>query len=401
MKKLMGCLLVLGLFALPGVAKAEYFPFDRTLSKPTTAEADVFQELAVTITAETRLIKSAGHDEIFIIEDGKKHWIQDWWTFVYVAEQKGLTWNELLAEVEIIGFERLRDGYPVGATWLKKTVTDIYEGREPRNIFYPRAPPVTIRKMAVLGTCLPGSEEMWLELKGTIFYGNRWGWPDYELAEELGLQVFLNIRGEHGYPTEEEIKDIVLAWKDRPVTGGYWCDQLGHEPDITNPPMEDRIRFYNTVREYDPEGIQDRPVMEMFDMTEWDDFPDSQYPGWKNAFSDLTHDLLLFDCYPNAGDSDEKIISDMEGAWNKFIKVYPHKHQVVPQISVCSYREGFIWLQYRFWNEKMSSEEFNNPFRGKISLCYYKDTAVRYNEEMHDEIREVNEEIMRQEEVGE
>ena len=390
MKKLLVCLLVLGLSILPWVAKAEYFPFDRTLSEP--AAAEVF---TLTITTESRLIKSAEHDEIFIVENGKKHWIQNWWTFIYVADQKGLTWNELLTEVEIINFEDLRDNYPIGATWLKKTVTSIHDGSEPREIFYPQGPPVTIRKMAILGTSLPGSEDMWKDLKGTHFYGNRWGWPDYELAEELGLKVFLNIRGEDGPPTEEEIRGIVLTWKDRPVTGGYWSDQLGHEPDITNPSMGERIRFYNTVRRYDPDGIQDRPVMEMMDMTEADDFPDGLYPGWKYAFSDLTHDVLLFDCYPNAGDSDEKIIADMQRAWDKFIKVYPHENQVIPQISVTSYRKGFIWLQYRFWNEKMSSAEFDNLFRGKISFAYYKDEAVRYNEEMHDELREINEEIMR------
>lgn len=395
MKKLIVCLLVLGLSVLPFVAKAEYFPFDRTLSKPTIAEAVDSQIAGVAITAETRLIKSAEHDEIFIIENGKKHWLQDWWTFVYIAEEKELTWNELLAEIEIIGFERLRDDYPVGPTWVKKTITDIYEGKKPRNIFYPRAPPVAIRKMTILGTCLPRCEEMWLDLNGTHFYGNRWDWPSYEEAERLGLKVFLNIRGAHGPPTEAEIRDTVLAWKDRPVTGGYWCDQLGHEPDICNQPLSERIRFYETVRKYDPDGIQDRPVMEMMDMTEADDFPDDLYPGWKNAFSDKTHNVLLFDCYPNAGDSDEKIIAGMNEAWDKFIKVYPHKHQVIPQISACSYREGFIWLQYRFWNEKMSSVEFDNPFRGKISLCYYKDEAVRHNEEMQNEIREVNEEIMK------
>ncbi|GAG13213.1 unnamed protein product, partial [marine sediment metagenome] len=133
MKKLLVCLLALSLFALPWVANAEYFPFDRTLSEPTIMEIP-----AVTITTETRLIKSREHNEIFIVENGKKHWIQNWWTFIYVADQKGLTWNELLTEVEIIDFEELRDNFPIGATWLKKTVTSIHDGADPRDIFYPQ-----------------------------------------------------------------------------------------------------------------------------------------------------------------------------------------------------------------------------------------------------------------------
>ncbi len=391
MKKLLISLLAFGLFVLPWVAKAEYFPFDRTLSEPTI----VAEITAESVTAETRLIKSVEYDEIFAVnERGEKCWIENWWTFVYVADQKGITWNELLTEIEVIPFEELRDNFPIGATWLKKTVTSIHDGSEPRQIFYPQGEPAVIRKMSILGTALTGSEYMMKDLGFTHVYGNRYYWPDYDLVESLGMQVFVNIRGVNGVPTDTEIEYYVNLWKDRPVTGGYWADTLGHEPDITNPSMEDRIRFYNTVRRIDPDK-QTRPVMEMFDMTEDSDFPDGQYPGWKNTFSNLTHDLLLFDCYPNANDSDEKIIADMENAWNRFIKVYPHKNQVIPQISVHSYRLGFIWLQYNFWNQKMSSQEFDNPFRGKISFTYYSDLAIRANEAMHDEIREVNEEILR------
>ncbi|GAH87123.1 unnamed protein product, partial [marine sediment metagenome] len=52
------------------------------------------------------------------------------------------------------------------------------------------------RLISILGTCLPGCEEMWKELKGTHFYGNRYGWPDYDEAERLGMKVFVNIRAD-------------------------------------------------------------------------------------------------------------------------------------------------------------------------------------------------------------
>ncbi len=256
-------------------------------------------------------------------------------------------------------------------------------------------PPVEIRKMAILGTCLPGCEEMWKELGGTHFYGNRFGWPDYDEAERLGMKVFVNIRGQYGYPTEAEITRHVEEWKDRAGCGGYWCDQLGHEPDITNPPIDERIRFYRTVRKYDPDK-QNHPVMEMFDQTEADDFPDNQYPGWKNAFSDKTHDLLLFDCYPALDKSDEEIQQSMERTWDKFISTYPHTHQVVPQMAAFGkYRRGSIWVQYTYWKKKMSSPEFNNPYRGAIAVCFYKDETIRKDPEMRDEIKEVIADVMK------
>ncbi|GAJ06131.1 unnamed protein product, partial [marine sediment metagenome] len=59
-----------------------------------------------------------------LVEEGQKCWIQDWLTFLFIAEQMGLTWNELLAQVETIPFEQLRDNYPVGESMAKKTITE-------------------------------------------------------------------------------------------------------------------------------------------------------------------------------------------------------------------------------------------------------------------------------------
>ena len=113
------------------------------------------------------------------------------------------------------------------------------------------------------------------DLKFTHAYGNRYDWPNYELVESMGMKVFVNIRGDIEELTEQKIRNVVLGyenqkgkwvtgWKDRPGCGGYWCDQLGHEPDITNPPMEGRKWFYEIVRKYDSD-IVNHPVMEMFD----------------------------------------------------------------------------------------------------------------------------------------
>ena len=160
--------------------------------------------------------------------------------------------------------------------------------------------------------------------------------------------------------------------------------------------MEERVQFYDTVRRYDPDK-QARPVLEMMDMTEWNDFPNNQYPGWKNTFSDLTHDLLLVDCYPDMSLSNEEMIAQMEHAWNRFIKVYPHENQVIIQMIANNneYDPGEIWLQYNFWKQKLASPEFNNPYRGKMGVCFYSDLMIRQNEEMQQEIKEVNANILR------
>jgi len=227
---------------------------------------------------------------------------------------------------------------------------------------------------------------MMKDLDFTHAYGNRYYWPDYDEVERLGMKVFVNI---HDDTTENGIRKMVNQWKDRPGCGGYWCDHFGHEPDITNPPIDERIRFYNTVRKYDPDK-QNHPVMEMMNNTSFYDFPDGKYPGWEKAFSDETHDLLLFDCYPGM---DEGAIQEMQRTWDKFIKIYPHVHQVIPQMRAFGYQKGGIWRQYNFWKEKMASVEFDNPYRGDIGVCWYKDESIRANEQMQNEIREVNKEV--------
>lgn len=338
-----------------------------------------------------RPAKSIEHKEIFEIEEGKKRWIENWETFLYLG------YKSVETDVDIIPFEKLK-AYPVGET--KAVKEGILEGHPPDELFYPDEPTVEIRKISILGTCLPGCEGMMKDLGFTHAYGNRYGWPDYDEVERLGMKVFVNVRGDTGELTEEKIKNVIVGyenqngkwvpgWKDRPGCGGYWCDQLGHEPDITNPPMERREWFYETVRKYDPDK-QNHAVMEMMDMTEADDFPDDRYLGWKNAFSDKTHDLLLFDAYPDMHQTDAKIRQDLTNVWNRFIKVYPHVHQVIPQMIACKYRKGAIWTQYNFWNEIMSSSEFDNPYRGEIGVCWYKDECVRKDEAMQEEIRAIN-----------
>lgn len=255
-------------------------------------------------------------------------------------------------------------------------------------------PPPVPRLDPILGTCLPGCEQMMKDMLLTSSYGNREGWPNYDELERLGLKVLVNIRTD-GELTEEFVRDKVLEYKDRAVCGGWWCDQLGHEPDICNQSLEKRIEFYNWVRKYDPgfEAIQKRPVMEMFNCTSYYDFPERPYLGWEKNFDERTHDLLMMDLYAFA-DNDEDMAKEIERLFRKFIVPYNHTKQLVPQINAFDYRPGSIWCAYNTWKRLLASEEYDNPYRGlPFTLAYYCDLAIREKPEMQAEIREVNIEI--------
>lgn len=335
-----------------------------------------------------KLIKSSGYDEIFQLTqtNNVKHWIENWDTFVALGRN--------INDVEIIPFDELKS-YPVGDTLKIKIVKEIIKGKDPDRKFYPDKPPVPVRKISILGTCLPGSEQMMKDLNFTHAYGNRYDWPNYDEVERLGMKVFVNIRGDVEELTEQKIRNVVLGyenqkgkwvtgWKDRPGCGGYWCDQYGHEPDITNPSMESREWFYETVRKYDSD-VMNHPVMEMFDLTGTGDFPPEKHQGWEKAYNEKTLDLLLFDCYVS-DQSDEQMRKEIRIFHDKFTGKFVKTRQVIPQLNAFNYRPGSIRIAYEIWKELLGD---------KMGIAYYKDTEIRKNEPMQQEIKEVNIEIMR------
>jgi len=91
---------------------------------------------------------------------------------------------------------------------------------------------------------------------------------------------------------------------------------------------------------------------------------------------------------------DEGAMQGMEDCWNRFIKVFPKEKQVIPQMQAYNYQNGGIWRQYDFWNDKMSSVGFDNPYRGQIGVCWYLDEAIRKDGDMQEEIKEVIAEAM-------
>jgi len=310
---------------------------------------------------------------------------------------------------------------------------------------------VEVRLIAILGTCLDTCQWMWKEIGGEYyeqcrFYGNRYGWPGHDLVEQLGMRMFINIRADdwrfgveeqeelsrlrnyvkstltqakitgstealaapsfefnlgrykelilQAMPNEDEIQRCVNEWKGRPGCGGFWTDTLGHEPDISGALIEERQAFYNTIRECDPDGIQERPVMEMMNMTEWDDQAENwPYPGWKGAFREDTNDLVLVDCYP--GSNAVEIERNIRWAWEKFVKKYCKENQVIIQFQAFNYEPGQIWTQYNLWKELFASDEWDNPYKSPMGLCFYKDETIRQSPEMQQEIKEVIADAMR------
>ncbi len=433
MNKIFLFILVVGLaFGLTGCidGKKNNPPSVPSISLP--SEAKVNEEITITV----RSVDPDRDDLVYRIRFGDGN---DSWSDYYPSGQEVVfTYKYPVAsfyEVTTRAFDRNTTSEWSEIKWIQ-IKTDI--------------PPPEPRLISILGTCLPGCEQMMKDLGFTHAYGNRYGWPDYDEVERLGMKVFVNIRADDwrfsleeqqelsglreyvksnvtraritnnlnlvatsqyqvnltrykelllkSVPNADEIQRAVNAWKGRPGCGGYWADTLGHEPDICNQPIEERIRFYNKVRELDPDK-QARPVMEMFNNTAWDDFPNNQYAGWKYAFSDdpPTNDLLLVDCYPDMSLSNEEMITQMERTWNKFIKKYCNNNQVIIQMIANNdkYSTGKIWLQYNFWKEKLASAEFDNPYRGDTGGCFYKDTMVRANEQMQEEIRQINADILK------
>jgi len=339
-----------------------------------------------------KFIKAAEHKEIFkVIEkaDGEiKCWIEDWPTFVFIAEQIGLTWNELLAQVETIPFEELRDNYPVGDTMVKKTV--IVEGEKPREIFYPET---SVEKMAIVGTCLPNTPIEHMKSIGfNRFIGNREDWPSHTDVEAAGLKLFINIHPyDDSVPTNAWIKKKVIEYKDKKFCAGFWSDAAGgEEPDGRHRTPEEaklclanRIRFKKQVRIWAPDPIK-WPVVEQFDLTEEGVVEGLWRPGWKNMYDERTLDKLLYDCYV-FDESDKKMRDDIRMFYDRFPGKYCKNIQIIPQLNAFRYRPGCIWTAYNAWAECLGKP---------IDLAFYKDETIRTDPEMQEEIKEVIADIM-------
>ncbi len=258
-------------------------------------------------------------------------------------------------------------------------------------------PVVKPRRWAIAGTTMNRPD--WYEALGAVgfthVYSNKACGMDWEVLDDMGIKVIMTVTGE----SPSDWASFVRENMGKRVCGGYWHDNAGHEPDIEGPNLQLRKDFYRVVRSIDTDK-QTHPVMEMMDNTGRRDFinPDGSYvyPGWELAFSDETHDLLLADIYPDA-QGVGRMTEKMSNSWNKFIKVYPRKHQLIIQMCAYgdSYWDGYIWTQYNYWRNHFRSLEYKNPYRTPMGVCWYKQEEWMKSEGMMEEMRDVVREVKR------
>jgi len=377
-----------------------------------------------------KLIKCKEHKEIFIIEDGKKCWIENWATYVYMG------FGPVEKEVDIIPFEELRDRYPVGPTKVKKTVTAIAEGSKPRDIFYPERSEQ--RKMSILWM---GDERWETEFGGTHIVGfHEPCRPQWYPPSKIKLISYLKA---DSYDNDR-IRARVGEAKDHPNHGGTWLIS-GHEPDITGVLLsmlargcslrlavdvavekyggadhsrrlireamekivrqarrlgvsteegwerhkQRRIEQYGIIRAGDPDSWN-HPNFTFYDMTSAKDFEPGAYPGWENAFTGDDHDVWVIDCYPNKKDGTLDY-RGMEKAANVLVKIgfERSKGQFVPNLGAC-YMDGekpaSLVKQFEFWNERFDIQAvcFWNSGIGSWAIGIYE------NDFLAEEAKEIN-----------
>ena len=223
-----------------------------------------------------------------------------------------------------------------------------------------------------------------------LFAFNQWS-IDYDMAWKYGVKTIFSI-GRQG--TDDEIRDYVRELKDKLYTGGdlawpwHELDLIG---DWEGNDKRESIKNYNLIREIDPDKAN-HPVMVLFDMT--DRHPD--FPGWERNHTNLNHDILVIDDYPNFPGADPQ--AELEKGWN-LVKTYENleNKQVIPAIqcfyggddSVRPFDFPDIWHQHKFWEEKLGTKSRGFYCWG-IGDVY---EGVGEDEELEKGVRRVTEDI--------
>lgn len=329
----------------------------------------------------SKLLKCKEQKEIFLIDalNGRKCWIENWETFVYMGFKIG--------DVQIIPFEELKDKYPVGDTIVKKTITTLVKGKAPRDIFYPEQSEQ--RKMSILWL---GDQKWWKEFGGTHVVGfhepARPDWyKDYE-GEPCPLRLISYLKIDSS--DNDRIRARVREAKDHPNNGGYWLIS-GHEPDITgNEPSVEahkqrRIEQYKIIRAEDPD-TWNHPVVIFYDMTS----TFNGYPGWQKAFTGEDHDVFLIDCYAGRHDGSLDVPGMEKGAKLVELGLSRSKGQFIPCIDACYKQHGAVppvVEQFEWWNQRFGPLEACAFWNSGIGT---KVTGVYEDERIGEQCKEVN-----------
>lgn len=269
------------------------------------------------------LLKCSEYDEIFVIENGKKHWIESWDTFTYLAEQNGFTWKQFLSQVKTIPFEELRDKYPIGPTKVVKTVTtkEIKEGKKPRDIFYPEEP-----------------ENPYGWVRGLLTLNPK---PSKEQAFDLGFNLILPFAG------------LVGGWDGKiiPNTQTVWSD-------------ESKVAAYSMCDEPDCRGWEAQRVLNV-------------YKGMKLNAEKPVGTVIC--CDPGCGQGDT--LEEKAKRRKEFVEVLNQLDLIMP--STYPYRDGHKWpgcdtpLEYMEWFESFFRENITVPVL-PIIQAHWRTPAAPY-----------------------
>jgi len=309
------------------------------------------------------LLHAPGQREVFLVKEGKKHWIPDFETF--------LSEGFRMEDIQYVGLEELNQ-YPTGLT-LRSIKTG----------FMPLAPdiyltPVQMRSYRIIYGFIPGRDESsYREVKDAGFNIIH----TYQ-ALHLDLKSFLDSCVKYGLKAvitvphkEPTLGDYISKWKHHPGLFGWYTFD---EPDLRGQSKAFQETVYDSIKKYDKE----HPVMIAYGDGHWG-----------NYFTEEAFDILMVVAYPYHRNHDST--SSMRNTAERIRKFKTRDYRVIPVIQAF-YGEnyinpsGHIEDQYLFWRERLEGENCAFYYWGIGDSQY---TGVAEDPEIYEEVKSINAEI--------
>lgn len=319
--------------------------------------AGVFLSLALL------LLHASGQREVFLIKEGKKHWIPDFETFV----ARGFR----MEDIKYVSLKELNQ-YPTGST-LKSTKTGLMP--LPPDIYLT---PVQMRSHRIIYGFIPERGQLgYREVKDAGFNIIH----TYQ-ALHLDLESFLDSCVKYGLKAvitvpykEPALGDYISKWKDHPGLFGWYTFD---EPDLRHQSKAFQETVYNSIKKHDIE----HPVMIAYGDADWGDY-----------FTEEAFDILMVVAYPYQKNLDS--ITSMRSTAERIKKFRTRDYPVIPVIQAF-YGENYInpsrYIKdhYLFWRKQVGGENYAFYCWGIGDPRY---TGVAENPEIYAEVKSINVEI--------
>ena len=326
--------------------------------------AGVFVSLALL------LLHGLGQREVFLIEEGKKHWIPDFETFV----AKGFS----MEDIKYVSLKEL-NRYPTGST-LKSIKTGFMP--LPPDIYLT---PMQMRSYRIIYGFIPARDQSsYREVKEAGFNIIH----TYQ-ALHLDLKSFLDNCVKYGLKAlitvpykEPALGNYVKRWKDHPGLFGWYTFD---EPDLRHQSKTFQGTVYKSIKKHDKE----HPVMIAHGDGDWGDY-----------FTEEAFDILMVVAYPYQRGLDSA--TSMRNTAKRIKKFKTRDYPVIP-VMQAFYGEnyinpsGHIKDQYLFWRERLEGENYAFYYWG-IGDSHY--TGVAEDPEIYKEVKSINAEIRKRVEQG-